>query len=322
MNHYRSARLCINRILSTHTSSGFCPDLEGFSSEICTSVSFHLCIRPTTGFDSHNPIRGILLLWPLFATASTTARGELRDRAEGYLGVIGEKIGVGQSLALLSLLKGKGGIPKSPVHKSQLLQELLQSKTWPQEVHDCFYTLGNDIRLERIYEWFEKNRKMNNVMAKDWKNSIRSTLRRHKHFIKKGDIWTDVTLPDNGKDLVHKSQLLQGMLQCKTWPQELHDCFQTLGNSISYQQIYKWFEGNGKTRGLKARDWKGTIRKTLSKRKDFTQDHMGIWSDASLGQRPQRLFPDEKAKHIEERQTISDHVKHRQVQNCLQRKSE
>ncbi|KAL4948042.1 hypothetical protein BDW69DRAFT_100985 [Aspergillus filifer] len=107
MNHYQSAQLLIARILATYSSSRFSLELEGFGSDIRASVPFYLHFAGTGGSMSmcSNPVRGILLLWPLVATATTSTSVELRNWVKDCLRKIGKEMGVGQSLVLLKMIE-------------------------------------------------------------------------------------------------------------------------------------------------------------------------------------------------------------------------
>ena len=108
MNQYRAARLSVNQILSAHSSSELRQDLEGLGSCICASVPYHLCTPQVNGaysLGTYNPIRGLLLLWPLVATATATTKVELMVGVKHWLRVMGEEMGIGQSLVLLEGLE-------------------------------------------------------------------------------------------------------------------------------------------------------------------------------------------------------------------------
>ena len=95
MNYYRAARLSINQILSAHSSSVLCPDLEGLCCDIYATI-------PYSGSNENV----LLLLWPLVMTATTTTNVDLRARVKDSLRAMGEKMGIGQSLVLLESLGG------------------------------------------------------------------------------------------------------------------------------------------------------------------------------------------------------------------------
>ncbi|KAL4861123.1 hypothetical protein BDV12DRAFT_204329 [Aspergillus spectabilis] len=207
MNQDRSARLCINRILSTYSSSAFCLDLEEFNSEICASVPFHLRFGATKGSNSnysHNPIRGILLLWPLVTTATTTTRVELRDWVKDCLRVIGKQMGVGQSMVLLKTIEDREDIPKALAPEPQL----------PRDADFATQRQNEDMSIKDMH--------LENTPVLNYTQTDKCR-------------WVDLV-----------TGAVPEKRDATTVAENLHDCFRSLGNRIKYEQIYNWLSENTK----------------------------------------------------------------------------
>ncbi|KAL4948039.1 hypothetical protein BDW69DRAFT_101118 [Aspergillus filifer] len=101
-NQYLCARIIVLHIISPPRSDILRRELQPLISEICANIPFHFDIR-TTGMLDNIPtrqftIRGLLLLWPLVVIGTTGDK--MRQWAKDCFRVLGEKMGIRQSLAL------------------------------------------------------------------------------------------------------------------------------------------------------------------------------------------------------------------------------
>lgn len=101
MNQYLCAKIVVLQILSPFVPGMVRWEIHQLTSEIRANIPFHFDIRATGA--SHDTtthqftIRGLLLLWPLVVMGTTEDEAQW---AKDCLRVIGERMGIRQSLAL------------------------------------------------------------------------------------------------------------------------------------------------------------------------------------------------------------------------------
>ncbi|KAL2866182.1 uncharacterized protein BJX67DRAFT_148796 [Aspergillus lucknowensis] len=257
INQYRCARIRVYEILSTNCASdSFRAEFQKPAFDICSSVRFHFSKEAIKNpefvcFDWY-PLRGLNILWPLFLAARTESR--TRTWVKGCLQIIGERMGIGQSLALLSVLECEENVSKAPVVKYPTPRNAVVETT----LIPPSSTEGNPNE--------ETGLKTNVATdsALDYDKRYEGDLSKHA-----------VTL--------HNCQLVQDKeQQLNTITGDLYRCFENLGGKISTRDIYDWFVQNtGRER--RSSGWWNTVQGTLSHKSEFIHGPRGYWSMISVG---------------------------------------